>query len=279
MMGVAGAAVATIIVSVLTGIPVQLFDTVKIKDTLRTGPDLSATADIIYMDDQGNSMVLPGDFQPDPQLRRMMAQSNGAKSPQVISRLREAGGADVENLTVRVILQGRRNQQIRILNVRPILLTRTDPLNGTLFFSPPQEGDATLRMMFNLDEPTPIAHESIQKDEKGNGIPLKPGPPFFENTTISLNDNEQQVLVIRAEAKQHYVVFDLAIDYRIGDSDKTIVVSYNGHPFRITGMHYGPTRDTYSYQRAFGMTGDYSYCAAIEPRAIPIMSGEWCTHE
>jgi hypothetical protein len=270
IMGVAGGAVATIIVSVLSGIPAQLFDTAKVKDTLRTGPDLSVTADIVYLDDQGRSMALPGDFQPDGQLRQMMAQPQSAVSEQITTKLREAGGADVGDLTARVIVQGRRNQQIRIVNVRPLLLTRTTPLEGTLFYVPPQSGGATLRMMFNLDEPTPIAHEIVW-----NGIP-KPGQPFFENTTISLNDGEQQVLMIRAEAEQHYVAFNLEIDYRIGDSEKTMVVSDHGRPFRITGEHYGPTRDVLSYQRVFSLTNELSYCPIINPHAMSLNSVALC---
>jgi len=205
----------------------------------------------------------------------MMTQPNGAKSDQVITKLRETGGADIQNLTIRVIVEGHRNQQIRILNVRPLLLARATPLKGTLFFSPPQEGSpSTLRMMFNLDEPTPVAHESIQNEK--DGYMPKPGPPFFENSTITLNDGEQQVLMIRTKAEQHYVAFNLAIDYRIGDYNKTLVISNHGQPFRITGMNYGSSRDIWSYQRAFNMTNDYSYCSVINPHTMSTLSDIPC---
>jgi hypothetical protein len=192
-----------------------------------------------------------------------------AVAPEYLRLARAAGGVNVGKLTIRVVLEGHRNQQIRILDIHPVVVEKTQPLAGTLFSAPPQGGSATMRMIIDFDQPNPIAREVLQ-----NSDPLDPkgGQPFFYNTTISLNDREQQVLFIRTRVERYYVAFILQIDYRIGDENKTIQITDQGQPFRITGLHYGPEPDTLSYEQAFQLQGDFSLCPVVNPHRMLIGS-------
>ncbi|MGH3693151.1 MAG: hypothetical protein ACRDRX_03990 [Pseudonocardiaceae bacterium] len=77
------------------------------------------------------------------------------------------------------VVEGRRNQEIRILDIRPIIITRTAPLDGTLFFLPPQGAEPTLQMATNLDALIPII-----STVDTNGHPLHDA--YFEKNSISL---------------------------------------------------------------------------------------------
>jgi hypothetical protein len=135
-----------------------------------------------------------------------------------------------------------------------------------MFDAPPQGGDATMQMIIDLDHPNPVARE-VRIDP--DSYELLPGRPFFENTTISLRDREQQVLMIRTTAECHYVAFNLQVDYRLGNQDKTMQIADHGQPFRITGPHAGLEPNTLSYQRAFELQGDFSLSPVADPHRIP----------
>lgn len=272
VLGLILAAIATLITSVLTGIPSQLFNVPAIQDKFRSGEDFSVAADIAYLDDEGRSMATRA-TKVDEQLQRLLAQPGAAATPEFLRLARAAGGVNVEKLTIRVVLEGRRNQQIRILGIHPVVLEQTPPLSGILFDAPPQGSDPTMQMMIDLDHRNPVVREVLR--EPGSGEP-KAGRPFFANTTISLNDREQQVLFIRATATQHYIAFNLQLDYRLGDESKTMQITDHDQPFRITGLHTGPEPDTLSYEQAFTLQGDFSLCPVTDPQRILTTSVPTC---
>lgn len=262
-----------------------------------SGPALTVTAEPAILEDQGDTMATPDGALPNPQLLHLMAQGGTAASPKFLSTVQAMGGADVDDLSIQLIVNGNSTQGVRILDIRPIHLQRAKPLDGTLFYIPSQAGNATLRMMFDLDEPVPIARnigdppcrEVTQGDttacvvtsdpypqqplavDAGNG-PVSPGSPFFDNETIHLADHEQQVLNIRAQVTQSAATFDLEIDYIVGnasDDVRQLVVTDHGQPFRVTGMPLGPKPGTVSYQAAYTVNGgNYSMCPVSTPYLI-----------
>src|SRR6266498_4057075 len=92
LLGLVGAAGATLLTSTLLGIPAQLVDPSEAKDTLRSGPELSVGVEITQLDDEGLSKVVPGAFQPSAHARQIISQSMGAVSPEFLSEVRSAGG-------------------------------------------------------------------------------------------------------------------------------------------------------------------------------------------
>jgi hypothetical protein len=117
-----------------------------------------------------------------------ISQLDNVTAPLLTDQLRAAGSVDLSDLTLRVTLEGRSNQDVRILGIRPVV-ERTTPLDGTLFFAPSQEGEPSMNMIVDLDDPMPVLRKA---DENGT-----PGRPYFDNNSIRLPDHEQDVLVIR----------------------------------------------------------------------------------
>jgi hypothetical protein len=271
-----------------------------IKGALSSGSSaqaLTVIAEPTVLDDQGYTMATPDGALPGPQMRRLMTRESVATSPAFLSAVQALGGADVDNLSIQLVVTGNSTQGVRILDIRPVNLQRTKPLDGTLFNIPSQAGNATLRMMFDLDEPVPIARTADRSppwptkeqgdgvqcaptadtcpswfDDADSGLAVYPGGRFFDNETISLADHEQQVLNIRTEVEKSFATFDLEIDYIVGGASGDIqkrIVSDHGKPFRVTGISLGAKSGTWSYQAAYTVNGgNYSLCPVPDPQHI-----------
>ena len=220
---------------------------------------------------------------PSQQILHQMPQPGIAGSVKFLQELRSDGGVNVEASTVQLIVNGHSRQGVRIMDIRPVALRRTAALNGTLYLIPSQAGNATIRMMFDLDERIPVARRIDSSADPAASDPpqqlagfiigVQPGNPFFDAETIRLAANEQQVINIRMQATRFYATFDLEIDYIIGTESNAVhklIVTDNGHPFSITGIPAGRNPGTAAYQEAFQLQGNFSLCQVSDPGRIPL---------
>jgi hypothetical protein len=231
--GLIVSAIAALAVASLTSLPGQLFDLDAAKDRLRPGDDLAVRVDVLHLDDQGFSMVAPTDAQPTEAELAAIRSFDLERIEQLSASFRRRGWFELEQLTLRLALQGPSNQEVEIVDIRPIELERTPLLSGTLSYLPPQEGAASIALLLNTDELRPVMRAVAGVDEWGQ----VPGEPYFETTTISLADRERDVVVIRASAQHTAVRFKLRLDYLLGGELKTIVIDDEGRPFRITPLN------------------------------------------
>jgi hypothetical protein len=155
VVGLLVTALGATLVGVLTDVPAQLIDLDWAKDRLRAGPDLRARVDVMHLDDQGYSMAFANQFTPTPSERPLMRSPSYENRDRLSLDLRRRGGFDVERLTLRVVLEGRSNQEIRVVDIRPKDVRRTPPVAGTLFFMPPQAGAASIELLLNFDDSVP----------------------------------------------------------------------------------------------------------------------------
>lgn len=261
-------------------------------------PALTATAEPTFLDDQGSTMVLPITRKTGNQISNLLSRKLMPGSPDFIQRLQAMGGVDVDDISIQLVVNGNSPQGVRIIGIRPINLHVARPLDGALFFTPSQAGNATIKMMFDLDEPNPIARDEgkpkchvvtqgniarcVTTNDPYPQQPLAkyahngavdPGKPFFPNETIHLSNHEQQVLDIRAQVTHFSATFDLEIDYIVGNKSgdiRKLTVS-NRSPLRVTGMPPGPKPETVSYQEAFASEGAGApLCPVADPRSIPM---------
>jgi hypothetical protein len=172
---------------------------------------------------------------------------DGVTAEKLDADLRAHGGVDVRKLSLRVVLEGRRNQEIRILDIRPVGVRRTAPANGTLFYLPPQGSTPTMKMIVDFDDPLPVLRTAVI----GQGDELVGTDPFFEEKTIRLRDRERDVILLRATAERYSVAFKLEVDYLIGATRKRLVIDDGGRPFRVTGMNCGAEPGIASYASAY----------------------------
>ena len=282
LAALAAVAVTVVLVGLVTPLP-SWVNAHVFQSGHSAGPALTVTAEPVTLEDQGNTMATADGSRPSPQILHQMTQPGAAASPKLLQELRSDGGVYVEASTIQLIVNGRSSQGVRIIDIRPVALRRTAPLGGTLYLMPSQAGNATIRMMFDLDELNPLARQIGSSADPGGADPqqqlagfiigVHPGNPFFDAETIHLADGEQQVINIRMQITRFYATFDLEIDYVIGADSGTVhklTVTDSGHPFSITGTPPGPAPGTAAYQQAFQLQGNFSLCQISAPGQIPL---------
>jgi hypothetical protein len=266
----AGVATAAVISLLVTGVIPQMLGQVvsaaKIKDAIRRGPDI-IVSDSLYYPDGSNVLtpvVVPGNYHPSSQLVRELSQTESIGSAAVKRQIHEADGVDIQDIFIRVIMQGNRNERVRILGINPVNLRRANPLDGVLFDIPGSQGEiSNIQMDFNLDQPSPHALTVVNSD-------VITSQPFFEANTISLATGEQAVLIIQASTYCYSASFDLAINYMVGNTTRTDIISNNGHSFRVSAYRFTKTGQL-SFRQDFELMGNFSVIP-IKPQAHPLPS-------
>jgi hypothetical protein len=246
-------AVGAIVAGTLTGLLNQVIDVPAAQDLARLGPDIRIISEVIHDDDQGYTMVLPNRYQPTSHQQDIVSKFLGNELEALTAQLRMAGGADLGKLSIRVLLEGRRNQEIRVVDIYPVNIKREPRFSGTIFHMPPQAGGPNSQMIFDMDERFPRAREFAWKGET-----IVPGDLFFRKTTISLPDRAQDVLVIRATAKKQSISFDLQVTYFVGGEQRQVVFNDNGKPFQVTATHCDAATHFASYVNAYELGKPYS---------------------
>jgi hypothetical protein len=270
-VGLIVSAIGALIIAAVAGLPGQLIDLNAAKDKIRPGADLDVRVDVLHLDDQGYSMASATPYEPTKNEMSALAPGNFDATEQLTNDLRARGWRDVGRLTLRVALQGRSNREIRVVDIRPTEIQRMPPLHGSLFYLPPQEGAASIVLLLDLDNPSPVANAVARYDEWG---PV-PGRPFFESSTIRLGDRDEDVVMIRATAQRSAVKFRLKLRYLIGGDLKETVIDDHGRPFGITPLNC-VRRGIASYQVAYTWDGRVEHAARWQfddPRILKQTAG------
>jgi hypothetical protein len=246
------------------------------------GPALTASARIVYLDDQGRIMATPEGHLATQQILHQMSAPGAAVSAAFLQAVRSTGGVDVEASTVQLVLQSNSSQGVTIIGIEPVALHRTAPLSGALYLIPPDSSVPVIPMMFDLNELSPVARQVTESASPEPGDPkqhliftgtIQPGNPYFDANSIHLTGNESAVINIRMQVTGVYATFNLAIVY-IDDANQgaihTLTLSDNGHPFGVTGVSTGRSEEAASYQQAFQLQGNFSLCQVADPDKIPL---------
>lgn len=142
-----------------------------------------------------------------------------------------AGRGGYEEYTeLKLTVTGRRN--CRILNMRADILSRTPPVDGTLFQVPVSGtgGSGSVSFSFNLDSSSPVALAGLY-------YPGSNSSEYFQANTFTLAPGEQDTFQIFASTNEFAVRW--VIDITILDGSKIVqdVVSDNGGvPFRTSAV-------------------------------------------
>jgi hypothetical protein len=266
--GVAGATVITLLLTgVIPSVLNQFVNSAQLKDAIRPGQDIIVNESMYYPDGEGVPLpvVVIGSYRPSAELVRELSHTGAAASLALQNQIRGADGVDVGNVFIRIVLQGNRNETIRILNIYPVDLRRSAPLDGVLFDINGQGEDTNIQMGFNLDQPVPQALNINNPD-------ILTSQPFFEEHTISLADGEQSVLVVQASTTCYSSSFDLAINYMVDGAMRTEILDNDGKPFAVTAYRYSKS-GSFSYAEDFELQGNFSVIP-VSGRRVPVLPSD-----
>ena len=165
-------------------------------------------------------------------------------------------------MKLRLVLEGRRAEEVRIIDIMPEVIERKEPTQGTFFDVAPQGIDDDINLDLDLDSPNLVLLTEDPKPE-----------PFFESKTISLKDREQVVLQIHVVAQMYYYSYRFKIIYFIGGEKREQIVSNGNMPFEITGPRCTPDRKALSYRAVYALQDDFSVKPAPHPEKY--VGEEW----
>ncbi len=239
--GTLAAALAAVVIAAVTGIPGQILDGPKVKDALR---DYDAQA-LVKGLRRGDALqltvldltTLHGWAAAFPADRVAAAQQflDQRAWPEDIGdffrRELDAGGYAIGSLVVELEVEGKRNQEITIYDIRPLVRPAPIPVGAAVRIA--SEGDTTRQMVFDLDTPAPIA-KAIPDGMDGLGALTDTATsPFFRTQRIGLPDGHKETLALTFVAVRGAYEFTLAIDYELGGQKFTQTVTLSGAPFRV----------------------------------------------
>jgi len=154
-------------------------------------------------------------------------QNNG---PSQVEWLESLGGVAPQTVYIELALRGNRTNAVRVTNIN-IVPECSSPLDGLLFLNPPQGADNSIVIHFDLDKPNPVAVVGKALSTSHDG-----SDPYFPARTISLKENEQQVVIVSASTEKQYCRFFLDMTILDGDKSSTQRIGMpNGSGFEVTG--------------------------------------------
>jgi hypothetical protein len=266
LAGLVLAAVATVLSGTLTSVLGHLFDSRSVADRLAGGDDIAVTVAVVH-DDSNFTTALAGryDIPSDDPSRTDLTAGVAA---QLTDRLRARGGYAAPYLRLRILLEGRRSQQIQVTDLAIIDLRSGPAPRGTLVHIPPQGGGAITQLAYDLSDPFPVA-QAVREDRPT-------GQPYFLGNGISLADQEQVPLTAQLVAEPGASEeFRLQLRYTLGGRGKTRTIDDHGRPFRVAALNCSRSADgstVLSYDSAYLMTGSetgaYVLAAADDPQHI-----------
>jgi hypothetical protein len=134
------------------------------------------------------------------------------------------------------------------------------PLSGTLFQGPDTGPDDHVRLWFDLDEKRPTAQ--LSQGDKGS-------IPYFSIRTISLQQDEQQKILVAARTGEHYCEYTLNLSMTVGGRTVTQVVQDDDEPFRLSARLGKTPDDVSGYRRLYVGGAHTARCGGAFREADP----------
>jgi hypothetical protein len=224
--------VAGVLVSVLTVIAVQyLGDAAPIE----SGPPITAFV-AVKASDTGLD-ALPTPLRSGATFERLTR--HGAPDGAWNDFVAQAGGAPVvADLTL--VLEGRRTQTVRVIDVRPRVVSRGPPFTGTLLTRTAEGEQEVPNLVGNLDLPLPTFRDSSQAEQS-----------YFQTHQVDLAKNERFAFGLRVVGRRASYVWDIEVTYLDRSGSHTMYVSGpDGRPFRLAGQLDDITGYAVRYRRS-----------------------------
>ncbi len=158
----------------------------------------------------------------------------------------EHGGVPVGSVSALVVVRGQRSSPVQIVDIA-VDRQCEPPLRGALF-APPPFTDPSLqdsqRLTLDLDDPNALLVNAKFDSDDGQQHPL----PAFPGTTISLNQDERQVILVKASTTTSHCRFWLVMTVLDGAAESTVTIPSEGvQPFQVTAaVDFANYHDVYS---------------------------------
>ena len=155
-------------------------------------------------------------------------------------------GTDPLMTFVNLVVENRYSQQVQLLNVRAEIVSRTDPLSGTMLAAWPQAGGGIPLLGLNLDLAKPVACEvdgdALNQSSDPHDYVKKNA--YFVYNKHHVEGQSIETFEVIAGTASHYCEFNILVDYLVGSKSQTARVDAAGRPFRVTAVLRSPSGDS-----------------------------------
>ncbi|MBD3135692.1 hypothetical protein [Microbispora bryophytorum] len=173
--------------------------------------------------------------------RRLLREDAGRDD--LIALVKAKKGYRLGQMDISIVVRGMRHEPVRILDVRPHIISVKPPPSGTCFSIPTAGGDGVFPIDVDLDHPSP-------------GYGTKHPRDRFLKKNINLVYGERATIEVTAHAEKRSYDWEIQIDYLQGDGtsvEHAYVRDERGEPFRLSGW---ARRYRYIYEAAV-LTEDF----------------------
>jgi len=215
LLGALGAGVAALIGTVITGAWPWAVDTVK---DLRGEPPIRIVTDAHIWPDE---ILVMEDALHGPDRALLAGRIDSGDESALDEMLRRRKSMRLRVMTVTVVIQGLRDSPIRIVDVRPRILSKGKRPSGTCLVFPPPQGESPHRKVrVNLDTYRP---------DKGRSV--------FMGKSVDLKRDERLTVELTVSAERAAYEWDVEVlyDYDGGELRRSHMGLPDGEPFRVTG--------------------------------------------
>lgn len=181
-------------------------------------------------------------------LNHSVERAGGVLSDAADPIMRAAGGVDPSTSTVEVELEGNRPGPVRITDIRAVVQCR-QPLDGTLFYNPPQGQSDTVKLGFDLDSPSPIAQ--YVKRGGGGGRYMTFYGDYFADHKYTLNQGDQATFRLAASTDKRYCEYRYRFDLIVAGRPGSQIIDDSGQPFKVSAEIIRPNDGCRPYKRLY----------------------------
>lgn len=240
---VLGTVGASTIYGAFTVIGPEVVNTPELKDEIRvkSGRDPKDIRYTVRYEDHGFELILPAWVKLTAKQNKFLEDwgLSGSDSYSLFDLardLRAVGAATpIDEMNLVITLEGRRNQDIHVDNIRPVKIRRTSPYSGTYLDIPPQDPGFIGQMLFNFDEHSPKAlipefRHRVAKTKRAKGL-------YFRKKTLTIKDGKEDAINIVVASTRHAVTFEILVEYHIGGKHRRMIINDHGRPFAVSPVN------------------------------------------
>jgi hypothetical protein len=210
-----------------------------VADLADIGSDYVATTVLLERDRriQGELWVYPFAISEKPKVHDVVVQPP-TDLDKFHQDIRRSGAIDANITLAKLIVEGKRNNPVRIVGVRAVAVSKSAPLGGGTALTPgPQEVGNSAQIAFDLDSSDltgVVPNDDINVTPRDDDYFTN--ELAFSKYTVDLRRGEQQVFQLAARTYQHHVKWRIELELFVDGETKTAIADVNGEPLETTAL-------------------------------------------
>ncbi|MFI5688471.1 hypothetical protein [Streptomyces sp. NPDC051636] len=184
--------------------------------------------------DYSHAIERDGVFLALPSPIQLKVDSFKQDKPNILDWTRDHGGAEAPDSLIKLVLEGRRKDPVKVIEMEAVKQQCRAPLQGTAIVGYTAGGEENVGLLFDLDSPRPVAKEPPAVAMETEKIDSSKLGNYFDNHSVALDYGEKQTFTIKAYSLKSFCDFVIEITVIDGNSTAMQKADDAGQTFRVT---------------------------------------------